>query len=190
MYIGGHFNYNESPTAPDPWPGLTDVGYGRGQGLAGYGLGDDIVIRDHIGALDPATGKALEWDPGSNSFEGNKAMLVMPRGVVAGGDATTQGGYNVGRIAFYDFNSIPAVGANETAIVNPIEGRVEKSDEQFVVDGTATAASGVQRVQLEVRERDTGRYLQDNLTTWGAANTINVNLATPERDVDHLVASA
>ena len=68
----------ESPSAPDPWPGLTDVGYGRGQGLAGYGLGDDIVIRDHIGALDPATGKAVEWHPGSDSFEGNKAMLVMP----------------------------------------------------------------------------------------------------------------
>ena len=179
VYLGGHFNYQESPTAPDPWPGLDNVGYGRGQGLAGYGLGDAIVIRDHVGAVDPATGKALEWGPGSNSFEGNKAMLVMPRGVIAGGDATTQGGYNVGRIAFYDFNSIPAVGPNETAIVNPILGRVEPADAEFVVDGTATAASGVQRVQLEVRERDTGRYLQDNLTTWGNANTINVNLASP-----------
>ena len=32
VYAGGHFNYNESPTAPDPWPGLDNVGYGRGQG--------------------------------------------------------------------------------------------------------------------------------------------------------------
>ena len=78
VYVGGHFNYMESPSAPDPWPGLTNVGYGRGQGLAGYGLGDDVVVRSHIGALDPATGKALEWNPESNSFEGNKAMLVMP----------------------------------------------------------------------------------------------------------------
>ena len=95
VYLGGHFNYQESPTAPDPWPGLDNVGYGRGQGLAGYGLGDAIVIRDHIGAHRPADGKALEGDPGSNSFEGNKAMLVTPRGVIAGGDATTQGGVNV-----------------------------------------------------------------------------------------------
>ncbi len=49
-------------------------------------------IRDHVGALDPATGKAVEWDPGSNSFEGNKAMIATPRGIIAGGDATTQGG--------------------------------------------------------------------------------------------------
>ncbi len=52
------------PTANDPWPGLDNVGYGRGQGLAGYGLGDEIVIRDHLGAIDPVYGKALEWHPG------------------------------------------------------------------------------------------------------------------------------
>ena len=179
VYLGGHMNYMESPTAPDPWPGLTDVGYGRGQGLAGYGLGDDIVIRDHIGAVDPATGKAIEWHPGSNSFEGNKAMLALPRGIITGGDGNTQGGANVGRVAFYDFNTIPVVGPNETTIVNPIQGRVEEADVQFIVDGTATATSGVQRVQLEVRDRDSGQYLQDNLTTWGASNTINVNLTNP-----------
>ncbi len=179
VYLGGHFNYMESPTSRDPWPGLDDVGYGRGQGLAGYGLGDEIVTRDHIGAVSPATGKALEWNPGSNSFEGNKAMLVHPRGLITGGDATTQGGYNIGRIAVYDFNSVPAPGANETTITNPIEGRVKKADEQFVIDGTATAASGVRRVQIELIDRTTGRYLQDDLVTWGAANTINVNLASP-----------
>ena len=32
VYLGGHFNYMESPTANDPWPGLDNVGYGRGQG--------------------------------------------------------------------------------------------------------------------------------------------------------------
>ena len=73
-------------------PGLDDQGYGTGQGLSGYGLGDDVVRRDHIGAIDLALGKALEFNPGSNSFEGNKAMLVTPRGLITGGDATTQGG--------------------------------------------------------------------------------------------------
>ena len=56
---------------------------------------------------------------------------------------------------------------------------MEPSDVQFTVNGTATATSGVQRVQLEVQERDTKRYLQDDLITWGNANTINVNLASP-----------
>ncbi|MDW3213949.1 MAG: PKD domain-containing protein [Ilumatobacteraceae bacterium] len=179
VYVGGHFNYAESPSAPDPWPGLTNVGYGRGQGLAGYGLGDDIVIRNHIGALDPADGKSLEWNPGSNSFEGNKAMLVHPRGVITGGDALTQGSANVGRIAVYDFAAVPAVGQNETAITLPIEGRVARADEEFVIEGTATATSGVRRVQLEIQDRDRNLYLQDDLTTWGAFNTIYVPLASP-----------
>ncbi len=30
-----------------------------------------------------------------------------------------------------------------------------------------------------MRDRDTGQYLQDNLTTWGGGNTINANLASP-----------
>ena len=179
VFVGGHFNMLESPTASDPWPGLTNVGYGRGQGLASYGLGDEVVVRDHLGAIDPATGKALEWYPISNSYEGNKAMLVTPRGVITGGDATTQGGYNIGRVAFFDFDAVAAPGQNETAIVEPIAGRVEVSDEEFVVTGTANANSGVNRVQLEVRDRDSGRYLQDDLTTWGSGNTINVNLASP-----------
>lgn len=107
VYIGGHFAWNESPTAPDPWPGLDDVGYGTGQGLSGYGLGDAVVNREHLGALNPVDGHALEWNPGSNSYEGNKAMEITPRGLFTGGDATTQAGANIGRIAFFDFNSIP-----------------------------------------------------------------------------------
>ncbi len=179
VYLGGHFSWMESPTARDPWPGLDNQGYGTGQGLSGYGLGDDVVRRDHIGVVSPSDGKALEWSPMSNSFEGNKAMLVHPRGVITGGDATTQGGQNVGRVAVYQFSSEPVSGANETTITNPIEGRVEEGGVEFVIDGTARATSGVQRVQLELQDRSTGQYLQDNLTSWGAANTINVNLANP-----------
>ncbi len=43
VYIGGHFAWNESPSAPTPLPGAADVGYGTGQGLSGYGLGDSVV---------------------------------------------------------------------------------------------------------------------------------------------------
>ncbi len=177
VYLGGHFSWMESPTAKDPWPGLDNVGYGTGQGLSGYGLGDDVVRRDHIGVISPTDGKALEWSPISNSFEGNKAMLVTPRGVITGGDATTQGGQNVGRLGVYLFSSTPAVGANETTITNPIEGRVEETGTEFTIDGTATATSGVNRVQVEVQDRNTNQYLQDDLTSWGASNTINANLS-------------
>jgi PKD repeat protein len=173
IFTGGHMNYVESQTAPDPWPGLDNAGYGRGQGLAGYGLGDDIVIRNHIAAIDPANGKAIEWNPGSNSFEGNKAMLWTERGLFTGGDATTQGGYNVGRVAFYDLDDLPSPSQTDTFITSPIEGRVEKAGEPFVIGGIATATSGVQRVQIEVF--DGNQYLQDDLATWGGWNAIIVS---------------
>ncbi|BCJ71459.1 hypothetical protein CS0771_10030 [Catellatospora sp. IY07-71] len=179
VYIGGHFSWIESQSAPDPWPGLDDVGYGTGQGLGGYGLGDAVVRRDHIGALDPANGKGLEWNPGSNSFEGNKAMLVTPRGLFTGGDATTQGGYNVGRVAFYDFNTIPAASPYDTTITSPVEGKVFPAGQQFTITGTATATGGLRRVQVEIIDTATNRYLQPDLTTWGAATIINTNLASP-----------
>jgi large repetitive protein len=178
IYAGGHMNWVESPTARDPWPGLDDQGYGTGQGLSGYGLGDDVLRRDHVTSISPSVGKALNWNPGSNSFEGNKAMLVHPRGLVTGGDATTQGSQNVGRIAGY--NLLPTTtAAYETTITSPIEGRVEEAGVAFTVEGTARATGGVQRVQIEIRDRNANRYLQDDLVTWGGANTINATLASP-----------
>ena len=142
VYVGGHFGFEESPTAPDPWPGLDNVGYGTGQGLAGYGLGDAVVRRDHIGALNPADGKALEWNPGSNSFEGNKAMEATARGLFVGGDGMYQGGENTGRVAFYDLNTAPAATAVDTTIDTPIEGRVVQSGVQFTIQGRGTATGG------------------------------------------------
>ncbi len=127
VYAGGHFGFIESPTSDDPWPGLTNVGYGTGQGLAGYGLGDQVVRRDHIAALNPADGKSLEWNPtdGSNSFEGDKAMEATPRGLFIGGDGMFKGGVRTGRVGFFDFNTVPyPVPAPDTTITAPIEGRV------------------------------------------------------------------
>jgi len=170
VYIGGHFSWNESPTANQPWPGLDNVGYGTGQGLSGYGLGDQVVRRDHLGALDPKTGTALEWDPGSNSFEGNKAMLAFRGGLLVGGDGMTQGGVKTGRVAFYDLGTAPAATSPDTTIESPIEGRVVPANQPFTITGQATvsAAQGsVSRVQVEVQDRDTGRYLQADKTTWG-----------------------
>jgi PKD repeat protein len=179
VYVGGHFGFQESPTAPDPWPGLDNVGYGTGQGLAGYGLGDAVVRRDHIGALNPADGKALEWNPGAFTFEGNKAMEATPRGLFVGGDGQYKGGKNTGRVAFFDFNTVPAPTAVDTTIETPIEGRVVQSGVQFTIQGRATATGGqVRRVQVEIQDRNTKQYLQDDLTTWGGVNNIYASLAT------------
>ena len=172
VYLGGHFQFEPSPTAPSPWPGLTNVGYGTGQGLSGYGLGDDVVRRDHLSAVDPATGHAIEWDPGSNSFQGNKAMLATPRGLFAGGDAGIQGGKSVGRVAFFDFNNDPnAPTAIDTTITTPIEGRVEAGGTPFAITGTATAPTGVKRVQIEIQNRTTKQWLAADGVTWQSKET-------------------
>ena len=183
VYIGGHFGFLESPTAPQPWPGLDNVGYGTGQGLSGYGLGDDVVRRDHIGAVDPATGTAIEWNPtgGSNSFEGNKAMEATARGLFIGGDGMFQGGVRTGRVAFYDFNTAPAAAQPNTTIVAPIEGRVVKSGVEFTATGQATvsaAQGGINRVEVEIQDRDSKQYLQDDGVTWGGINSFNAALGT------------
>jgi hypothetical protein len=179
VYVGGHFSWQESPTANVPWPGLDNVGYGTGQGLSGYGLGDQVVRRDHIGALDPTTGTALEWNPGSSSYEGEKAMLATPRGLFVGGDGNTKGGLTVGRVGFFDLAQVPPPSPVDTTIVTPIEGRVEAANTSFTIQGHGTAPSGVQKVQLEVQNRSTRKWLQDDLVTWGSANTILTTLATP-----------
>jgi hypothetical protein len=178
IYTGGHFSWQPSPTAPDPWPGLTNVGYGTGQGLSGYGLGDAVVKRNHLGAIDPATGKALEWNPGSTSFEGEKAMKATPRGLFVGGDGNNKGTKTVGRVGFFDFAQLPAASAVQTTIDDPIEGRIKPANEAFTISGQAIAPAGVSRVQLEVQNKNTSRWLQDDLVTWGASNTINTTVAT------------
>jgi hypothetical protein len=56
----------------------------------------DIAPNDHSIAITEHAiytgGKALHWNPGSNSFEGNKAMEATPRGLFVGGDGMYQGG--------------------------------------------------------------------------------------------------
>ncbi|MGL5825282.1 MAG: PKD domain-containing protein [Nocardioides sp.] len=175
VYVGGHMSFTESQTSTDPWPGLTNQGYGLGQGIGGYALGDEVVRRDHIMALDPANGKALEWNPGSNSYEGNKAMLVTERGLFAGGDATIQGGVRTGRVAFYDFTTATGATPTDTAITAPVEGRVVPAGQPFTIAGTATSPAGIDRVQVEIIDAE-GQYLQDDLATWGTFNTIVATL--------------
>lgn len=180
VYVGGHFGFIESPTADDPWPGLDNVGYGTGQGLAGYGLGDQVVRRDHIAAINPVDGKALEWYPldGSNSFEGDKAMEATPRGLFVGGDGQFKGGVRTGRVAFFDFNTVafpPALP--DTTITTPIEGRVVANNTPFSITGTARVATGsVGRVQVQIQDRDSGQYLTATNTWTSTTTSVNATL--------------
>jgi large repetitive protein len=180
VYIGGHFGFIDDPSSDDPYPGLQNVGYGTGQGLAGYGLGDQVVRRDHIAAISPESGRALEWNPtgGSNSFEGNKAMEATPRGLFIGGDGMFQGGVRTGRVAFYDFNTVTYPAAKpDTTILTPVEGRVVANNAPFAVTGSATVASGtVGRVQVSIQDRDSNQFLTSANTWTSTATTVNATL--------------
>jgi len=184
VYIGGHFSATESPTASDPWPGLTTTGYGTGQGPGGLGpyvLGDEVVRRSELAALDPATGHALEWNPGANANEGVKALEATSRGLLYGGDSTTVGGQNIGRIGIFDLTTVPAQNAADTDIVFPYDGQVVPANTPFDLTGTATTTAGtVKNVVLEIIAKGSKNYLQDDLVTWSSSyNSINAVLATP-----------
>ena len=67
------------------------------------------MYRDQIAALDPATGHALLWDPGSDGLEGVHSIEVIDRGLLVGHDGTFLGrdgpdsrAWNVGRHGFFD----------------------------------------------------------------------------------------
>ena len=108
VFVGGHFQFQEAPGSTDPFPGdpLTNYGFGFGQGPAQ--LGDEVVARQQLGALDPATGKSLNWNPGSDSFLGPQSLTFVPgKGLLIGHDGDRLGGANVGRHAFFPIGNDP-----------------------------------------------------------------------------------
>lgn len=183
VYIGGHFRWVESPSSPDPWPGLDNVGYGTGQGLSGYSLGDAVVRRDQVAAISLDQGKSLEWNPGSNAFEGVKALKACPQGLLVGGDGMIQGGLRTGRVGFYDLRRLDAPTAVDTTITAPIHGRVVVAGQSTTITGMAKATgSSVDRVQVEIFQKDSKRYLQDDGTSWGKSNWMPAVLGEPQAD--------
>ncbi|RCG30382.1 hypothetical protein DQ384_16820 [Sphaerisporangium album] len=72
VYVGGHQRWLDNP---------------RGSDSAGPGA----VPRPGIGAIHPATGKALTWNPTRDRGIGVKAFLAHKRGLLVGSDTTHLG---------------------------------------------------------------------------------------------------
>ena len=117
----------------------------------------------------PTTGKALEWNPtgGSNSFEGNKAMEATPRGLFIGGDGMFQGGVRTGRVALLRLQHrdrsrrrCPTRRSRprSRAASSPTTRRSRSPARRGSTTGT------VGRVQVQIQDRDSSQYLQDNGT--------------------------
>jgi hypothetical protein len=82
VYVGGHQKWQDNP---------------RGHKTAGPGA----APREGIAALDPATGRALAWNPGRARGVGVQAFLVTPAGLLVGSDTTRLGDAYHGRIGLF-----------------------------------------------------------------------------------------
>ncbi len=180
VYLGGHFRYLEAPTATQPWPGLDTQNYGWGESLGAGVLGPtQVVRRDMLGAVDPATGTALGWNPTAEAALGHSHLEATSRGLFVGMDSSVIGGQAIGRFGFFDFNNVPPPSAAETWIDYPYDGALGSAG-PFTFEGRAQTTSTVSTVQLQITNTQGGAYLQDNLTTWSSTyNTVNATIDSP-----------
>ncbi|HLF40841.1 MAG TPA: Ig-like domain-containing protein, partial [Acidimicrobiia bacterium] len=155
------------------------ISYGWGSGIGAAALGDEVVRRDQIGALDPATGTSLDWNPGSSAFEGVKALELHPRGLLVGQDGNTLGRRQVGRHGFFDFTRLPPPQPAEAIITEPFEGGTAAAGVTTRFEGRASALAGVGRVEINIQNLDNDQYLQEDGTAWGSYANIDVVLVTP-----------
>lgn len=118
VYLGGHFCWVESHVASDPYPAVGV--YSNNNSCFGLfparRFAPDVVYRDQIGAFDPDTGHALDWDPTSNGLQGVLSIEVIGRGLLIGHDGDRFGrngaqrrAFTVGRHAFLDNTRSDAV---------------------------------------------------------------------------------
>jgi hypothetical protein len=84
VYLGGHQRYFDNPYGTDA-----------------NGAGPGAVSRPGIGAVNPNTGKALEWNPTRSRGVGVRAFLVIPEGLLVGSDTDQLGREYHGRIGMF-----------------------------------------------------------------------------------------
>ena len=84
VYLGGHQRWFDNPYGTD-----------------GNGPGPGAVSRPGIGAVNPNTGKALEWNPTRSRGVGVRAFLVTPDGLLVGSDTDQLGREYHGRLGMF-----------------------------------------------------------------------------------------
>ncbi|GAB1645550.1 delta-60 repeat domain-containing protein [Krasilnikovia sp. MM14-A1259] len=84
VYVGGHQRYLDNPNGTDS-----------------SGPGPGAVSRPGIGALDPATGRALPWNPTRSRGVGVRVFVAVPSGLIVGSDTTMLGREYHGRIGMF-----------------------------------------------------------------------------------------
>ena len=122
VYTGGHERWYNNPFAIDhPGPGA--------------------VARSGVGALDPANGLPLSWNPGRTRGHGVQALLATPDGLYMGSDTARVHGETHARIAFFPL---------DPAAVVPHPGRVHASADVYLLGARPAHPSGL---DLKIRKR-------------------------------------
>jgi hypothetical protein len=84
VYLGGHQRYFDNPYGTDA-----------------KGPGPGAVSRPGIGAVSPATGRALPWNPTRDRGVGVRCFVVTPRGLLVGSDTDQLGHEYHGRVGMF-----------------------------------------------------------------------------------------
>lgn len=82
IYVQGHFRWLDNPSGIDS-------------------MGPGAVSRPGVGALNPATGRTLPWNPTKQRGEGGRDTLITPKGVWIGSDTDIVANEWRKRVAFF-----------------------------------------------------------------------------------------
>ncbi|NNE74810.1 MAG: hypothetical protein HKN26_14180 [Acidimicrobiales bacterium] len=176
VYTGGHFRAVPSATAPDPWPGDADTRYNIDNAADAAELGDDIVLRDQIAAINPLDGKALDWESKTNGFQGTLDLTVTDSGLLVGHDGWTIGNFSIGRHGLLALPPAPDAVDPTTTITSPTH--LESADIPFTVTGTASDDTAIHEVRWTLFSYGTGQWLRRD-GTYGAWQYHQADLADP-----------
>jgi hypothetical protein len=126
------------------------------------------VVRNHLAAVDTATGQLASWDPNAN--EAVRALAVSADGtrVYAGGTFTSVGGASRNRLAAIDASS-GAVDTSWTPRANDGVRAIAVAGNDVYLGGRFTAINGQPRTRLAL--------------VGAAAGTLNTNWTPSANDV-------
>ncbi len=181
VYVGGHFRYTEAQGSTDPYPGDPAVNYGWGPAGGARVLGTQVVYRQQIDALDPTTGKALNWWSSADGQHGVTALKVVGSKLLIGHDGMHVDGDSTGRHGMANLYGAPYdTSRGHSAITAPPVGANLEVGSVPIL-GTATAPNGVKKVQVEIKRVSDGTW-QHTDGTFGSfyafAATVNSPGAT------------
>ncbi len=151
IYVGGHFRYTEAPGSTEPWPGNDNTNYGFGPAGGARVLGSEVVGRMQIDALNPGTGKALNWYGTADGQHGVTALMVVGSVLLVGHD-----GQRVGGLLYGAHGQLPTYGAARdttkplSSVDAPLMGAVLDVGAVHVT-GHASSPAGVAKVGVEVK---------------------------------------